>query len=81
LVVICSKYYPNLNGQTTVILSLENDMNSLDDDGKKLGGRIAYKTTNCGNWMQSALRKHHPPSPQTFAEIMEGLKQPVTRSV
>jgi len=81
LVVICSSNNAKYNGTIVKILSYIRGKGICTITKKALCEHGYYLDIEPVNgtpiWDQSALRKYYPPSTQTFAEIMEGLKSPV----
>jgi hypothetical protein len=90
VVILRSSNYSELNGEYPVLLiiyGLEGytcpitnqylisgdeginyvlDMDFMDSDG------------TCNQWVQSSLRKKHQPSEQSFTELMQAIKSPVS---
>jgi len=85
LVVIISEGYPEDNGGPYEVIEIsEAGRKGFTANGgyEFVTEEIGYMVSNGENsfYKQSCLFKHYPPSTQTFAEIMEGLKQPVTNA-
>jgi len=68
------------HGKAYEIINISKE-NYITQDGNFLEGEIGYQLNGdhaVTNWYaDDVIKKHHPPSTQTFHEIIEGLKQPV----
>jgi len=77
LVVICA-YNRTENGQIHEVMDINVEKNDI---GYKLNTNTVEHVARYENyWSQEVLKKFYPPSTQTFAEIIEVLKQPVTNA-
>lgn len=91
VVILASRSMPHLNGEYSVLLVVPEGgkfkcpitqepaqsvrsagFGYVLDDGDLTDGGI------CHQWHQSALRKKHQPGEQSFAELMQTLKNPVS---
>ena len=82
VVILQSVNWPECNGDATVMEHVANG--DLSAYGKiNRSGYYAYRLdviASNGNpwWRQSALRKKHQPGEQSFTELMQTLKSPVS---
>jgi len=82
LVVILSEGYPEDNGGPYEVIRVDESGQkrfTANNNYEFVSEEIGYMVSNGENcfYKQSCLSKYYPPSTQSFAEIMEGLKQPV----
>jgi len=84
IVILKSLDYPQHNGGPYVIKKIEPAGLSATGTGSQHGLKVRTEEIfyhidgiDLVRYQSKALKKYHPPSTQTFHEIIEGLKQPV----
>jgi hypothetical protein len=82
VVILQSKNFPECNGDATVLeyvppgeLSASGELNTHGVDGYRLD--VIASNGNLW-WSPSALRKKHQPGEQSFTQLMQTLKSPVS---
>lgn len=87
VVILQSKSLPNYNGEYTVkdiygpkeyrACPVGSGVFGTDDTFTyNLGFSFEWLNGICDGWQESALRKNHEPSQQSFKELMSTLKSP-----
>lgn len=93
VVILASRSSPHLTGEYSVLLVVPEGgefrcpiTQEPAQDASPAGSGFGYVLDDgdltaggiCHQWHQSALRKKHQPGEQSFAELMQTLKSPVS---
>ena len=77
-VILCSEAAPNLNGEY-VVLDFVHTFNAVCPVTKKFYAGFSYRLSvsvdGCFWWNETALRKKHKPSDQSFKELIKSTRE------
>lgn len=84
IVILESKFYPELNGEYPVLAVEWSDgvcTTTLNYLPEAFGYELPVTTVAGGLWEESALRKKHRPSSEDFQSMMDTLKTNIVGNV